>query len=59
MNDADLYAGASWEFDRTQRNAKHNEPAFVIELPNCTCCGKPYEQEDMRSGICESCEDTR
>ena len=56
MNDDDLYAGASWEFDRTQRNAKQDEPEFVIELQRCKCCGEPYEQEDMRSGVCEKCE---
>jgi len=56
MNDDDLYAGAGWEFDRTQRNAKQDEPEFVIEPTICFCCGEPYEQEDMRSGVCEDCE---
>jgi hypothetical protein len=55
MNDADLYAGASWEFDRTQRNAKTDEPMFIIELPLCYHCGEPYEQEDMSTGVCEGC----
>ena len=55
MDDKQLIEGADWEFNRTQLS-KEEVPDFMIEPAYCKECSKPYEQEDMRSGICQACE---